>query len=290
MKVIYKILIVLALIVGIVGALTYDAFYSAPTRYTVRYETLTSAAIPEQMDGISILFFSDLDYNKFMNEERLEKLVHTINGLSPDIVIFGGDIFDQDPNIITNETREEVIRHFKDITAPLGKFAVLGDLDEADNSMRTFIRYILYESDFEVLENKSVSLRNEGSQAIYLVGLENELTGYLNVSQAFANVSRNAYTIAVCHTPDTADDVPSDTTKYFLAGHSHGGQANWYFGSLYTPPGAMNYLMGKHTIDGAFTLDITNGVGTTIQDVRFLSSAEVVLYRLEHQEVIEETN
>lgn len=288
MKIVYKILLVLGLIIGICGALAYDAFYSAPTRYTVRYETLTSQAIPEQMDDISILFFSDLEYNHFMDETRLAKLVRTINSLSPDIVIFGGDVFDTEPNPITGTVIEEVTNGLKEIKAPLGKFAVLGDNDEVDLSTRAQVREILYNADFELLENQSISLRNEGSQAIYLVGLNNKVTGYLNVSQAFANVSRSAYTIVVSHTPDTANLVPTDTTKYFLAGHSHGGQANWYFGSLYTPEGASQYLLGKHKIEEAFTLDITNGVGTTIKDVRFLANAEVVLYRLEHEAPLEE--
>jgi predicted MPP superfamily phosphohydrolase len=42
------------------------------------------------------------------------------------------------------------------------------------------------------------------------------------------------------------------------------------------------FFRGKHDIKGLFTLDITNGVGTTEQDVRFLANAEVVLYRLKH--------
>ncbi|MBP3892181.1 MAG: metallophosphoesterase [Solobacterium sp.] len=291
MKIVIRILLVLALILGITGALAYDAFYSAPTRFTVRYETLASTAIPEQMDDISILFFSDLDYNRFMKEERFAKLIRVINGLSPDVVIFGGDIFDQDAQPVTEEVYNQVVSGLKSIQAPLGKFAVLGDLDEVNLVTKNQSKNILYEADFEVLENQSISLRNEGSQAIYLVGLDNEITGYLNVSQAYQNVSRAGYTITVCHTPDTADDVPTDTTKYFLAGHSHGGQANWYFGSLYLPEkGASNYLLGKHRIDEAFTLDITNGVGTTIKDVRFLANAEVVLYRLVHQEeTIEDT-
>ena len=47
------------------------------------------------------------------------------------------------------------------------------------------------------------------------------------------------------------------------------------------------YFRGKYTVNGTFTLDISSGTGTTGRDVRFLSNAEVVLYRLEHKVLTE---
>jgi predicted MPP superfamily phosphohydrolase len=135
-------------------------------------------------------------------------------------------------------------------------------------------------SDFEILDNESVLLRNGGSQSITLVGLDNGLNGITAAEAAYENVSAGSYVIAVCHTPDSAGKVPGDLTDYFLAGHSHGGQAYFFFTAEYTPPKATEYLRGKHNVNGRFILDITNGTGTTGRDVRFLSDAEIVLYRL----------
>ena len=50
--------------------------------------------------------------------------------------------------------------------------------------------------------------------------------------------------------------------------------------NLNEPALLTDYLRGKHSINDAFTLDITNGVGTTQTDVRFLSDPEVVVYHL----------
>ena len=120
--------------------------------------------------------------------------------------------------------------------------------------------------------------------SITLVGIEPQSSDHQDLAAAYSSVSRTAYTIALCHTPDTAALVSSELTDYFLAGHSHGGQAYWGFGALYMPEYAQEYFRGKHTVSG-FTLDITNGVGTTIQDVRFLANAEVVRYELKHKAV-----
>ena len=96
MSILKKVLIVFTILVVLVASLAFDAFYSAPSRFTVRYETLESIYIPEGLSDTSILFFSDLKYGPFMKEQRLQKLVQAINNLSPDVVIFGGDIFADD--------------------------------------------------------------------------------------------------------------------------------------------------------------------------------------------------
>ena len=287
MNIVRKILIVLTVLVILVASLAFDAFYSAPSRFIVRYETLESIYIPEGMNDVSILYFSDLEYGPFMDEKRLTKLVNTINNLSPDVVIFGGDIFADDYSPNTEEINT-VSSLLKNIEAPLGKFAVLGDNDQVTLDDMGTSKGLLYDADFEVLDNSSVLIRNYGSDSITLVGLQNGVNGYVDVDTAYENTSRSAYTITICHTPDTVKDVPTDLTKYFLAGHSHGGQAFYGFGALYTPSGANYYFRGQHTVNSTITLDITSGVGTVIKDVRFLANAEVVMYRLKHKSIMAE--
>ncbi|MBQ1439409.1 MAG: metallophosphoesterase [Solobacterium sp.] len=262
-------------------ALYFDAYNTAPSRFQVRYETLDSVFIPSQMDDVTILYFSDLDYGTFMDRKRMEKLTGTINELSPDIILFGGDLFDQNARISEQE-RTDVTELLSSMHAPLGKFAVLGDFDYRTPELPETVRSVLFDSDFELLINTSVILRNNGSDSITLTGLDSGLYGHPDINAAFANIGRAGYNIVLSHTPDLAEDMPSDLADYVLSGHSHGGQAYWGFGALYTPPQAEMFFRGKHDIKGLFTLDITNGVGTTEQDVRFLANAEVVLYRLKH--------
>lgn len=280
MKPLTKIFILLALIAGFCGFLAFDAFNIAPRRYTVRYEDLSAETIPQQMNDINILFFSDLEYGTFMNQERLDNLINSINMVSADIVIFGGDLYDEDA-VGSNETAALLSEAFRSIRAPLGKFAVYGDNDRRSNNMSNLYQQIMNDADFEILNNRSIPLRNSGSQSITLVGLDNGLNGRPDPSTAYADVSRNSYVITVCHTPDTADTVPADITDYFLAGHSHGGQTYFIFTAGYTPAMAVEYLNGKHRIASDFVLDITNGTGTTGEDVRFLSDPEIVVYRLQ---------
>ncbi len=280
-KILFHILSILLFISLITLAFYYDAFYAAPSRFNVRYETLSSVFIPNQLDDVTILYFSDLDYGTYMNETRLKKLTDTIRSLSPDIILFGGDLFDQNA-AVTEESTQTLISYLSSLHAPLGKFAVPG---EFDYQYPDEVQKILFESDFELLLNSSVILRNNGSESITLTGLDTGIAGNPNTDAAFANVSRAGYNIVLCHTPDTAETLPMDLTNYVICGHSHGGQAYWGFGALYTPPMAEIFFRGKHTVNNLYTVDISNGVGTTLEDVRFLANAEVVLYRLKHKNI-----
>ena len=264
------------------ATLYYDSYFTAPSRFQVRYEILRSMFIPDQMDDVKILFFSDLDYGTFMDEKRMDKLCSRINELRPDIILFGGDLIDQSSPTLNEATAVMLCEKLYNLQAPLGKFAVLGDFDCRSPEETELIRQVLFESEFELLENRSIILRNNGNESITLTGVDNGMNGVPDITSAFANVSRASYNIVLCHTPDMAEYMPVDLTDYMLSGHSHGGQAYWGIGALYTPGMAEIYFRGKHLIDDLYTLDISNGTGTTIEDVRFLSNAEIVLYRLKH--------
>ncbi|MCF0114010.1 MAG: metallophosphoesterase [Erysipelotrichaceae bacterium] len=274
-----KILIILGIILIFAIGIPYDAFYNAPKRYTVRYETLSDTSIPEQLDDINILYFTDLHYGKFMDNTRLTSLVNRINDLGPDVVLFGGDLTERKLN---REEKLKVIDLLSQIDAPLGKFAVLGDSDYRSTAETKLSIEILEASGFELLYNESILLRNKRSKGITLVGIDSASGGNPDVTAAFQNVAPNSYTIVMCHTPDTALTIPSHKTNYYLAGHSHGGQVYYIYDSLFKPDYCEYFFMGKDNYQDTFTVDVSSGVGTTQQDVRFLANAEVVIYRLKH--------
>ncbi len=287
MKKITKVLGIIVIILFLVIFLLVDSFFVAPARFVTRKETITDEKVPEQLDNMNILFFTDLKYGIYMNEDRLNKLIETINQSGADVVIFGGDIYGDDITV-TEEANVIISTALSKIKAKYGKFAVYGDIDDSSEVMKNAVNQIYSSSDFEVIQNTSYQIHKNGSQFITLVGLDNGVDGIKDISGAYANVSQNSYVFAICHTPDTANEVPTDLTDYFLAGHSLGGQANFFFSSMYEPSYAVKYLKGIHTIDNAFTLDITNGTGTVKQDVRFLQPAEVVVYTLKQESKKEE--
>lgn len=273
---------------SITAFLLIDSFFVAPDRFITRHVTIDDEQIPEQLDNMNILFFSDLKYGIYMNEERLNKLVDTINASGADVVLFGGDIYG-DSVTVDDHSTSLITKAFSNIQAKYGKFAVYGDIDGASDVMKSTVNAIYDASDFEVIQNTSFQIHKNGSQFITVVGLDNGIDGTKDIDGAYSNVSKDSYVMTLCHTPDTVNEVPKDLTDYFLAGHSLGGQANFIFTSFYEPAYATQYLRGKHLIDNTFTLDITNGTGTVNQDVRLFTPAEVVVYTLKMTQKKEET-
>lgn len=278
-KIKWLLLFLLVILIGV--GFTFDAMYMAPKRVSVRYETISSDSIPPTMDNVTLLYFSDLHYNGFMDEARFSKFIEQITNLDCDLVLFGGDLFDNPgSNNPSEEVKLKLLNQLKQIKAPLGKFAVYGDHDLQSEDTKTMVRELLNQADFEVLNNRSVKIRNLTSAGINLVGLGSEDNGTLNIDQAYANVSENEFTITLAHTPDTLLQVPRVRTHLMLSGHSHGGQMSIpLLGPLLKMPYAQRYRSGKHTLENTL-LDISNGVGTTEYDIRLFAGAEVVVYRL----------
>ena len=79
MKTYTKILGSIVIVLAIVAFLLVDSFFIAPSRFVTRNEIIENEQIPEQLNNMNIVFFSDIKYGTFMNEERLNKLIDTIN-------------------------------------------------------------------------------------------------------------------------------------------------------------------------------------------------------------------
>ena len=84
--------------------------------------------IPDSYDGLKIIHFSDLHYKKVITEKNVTNLVEEINRNKPDIVLFAGDLLDNDYEVVGKDI-SFLIKELKKINATYGKFAILGDND-----------------------------------------------------------------------------------------------------------------------------------------------------------------
>ncbi|MPM85248.1 hypothetical protein SDC9_132326 [bioreactor metagenome] len=280
MKKIIITLLVIIIVIGGIGAYAYyDSTNNAPTRFQVRYETVNSSEVPAELDGLQIVFLSDIYYNQFMDNERLTAIVQLVNDLNPDIIISLGDLFDNPTtNPPTAEVQEQLTELLKALQAPLGKFAVYGEQDEESATIKQLYDDIMFNSNFEVLDNQTFRISNKSTAYINLVGLDNPLSGSVDIDTAFNNINQDTYTIVACHTPDIADQVPSAYVDLMVSGHSLGGQLYLpLIGALKHFDYAEKYNHGQYTIS-KMILDVTNGLGTTQYDARLFCDPEIVVY------------
>lgn len=271
-------LLICAIVVA--GCLFY-AIYISPDKLTVKYDILSSSKIPKSMDDVNIGYFSDVYYMEFMDDERLDKMIKEINNSDIDILLFGGDLFaNPQSEAINAEVISKITNKLATIKAPLGKFYVLGDIDNTSVDTRTLVSNILYNAGFEDMSNRNIKLHNGSNEGISLIGLDNSINGNVDIQAAFTGVSSETYTILFTHTPDNISLIANDSINYAIAGHSLGGQIYLpAIGTLKKIEGAVTYMHGKYEI-GNFILNVSNGLGTTESDMRLFCPPQFNILRL----------
>lgn len=264
-------------------------FYKEMSEYAVKRVEVdasdqTFSKVPASFNQTTIVFFSDVHYNKFMDKERLLPFIETINQLEPDIVLFGGDLYDH-PSVIlpSNEVIAELTSMLESINAPLGKFAVLGNHDHESSKTVSIVRQTLENAGFELLVNEEAQIYNDQHEYISLVGIDSQLHGNPDVGLAFKEHRATDFTIVLSHTPDLVDLLDPNHVDWQLSGHSHGGQvALPFIGPMYKVPYAEKYTKQTQMVNG-IQLNVSNGVGTTRMDMRLFANPQIHYYTLKGQ-------
>lgn len=282
MKRLIKVLAILCLVCGFIAAIVFYGTEIAVKNIMIENKTIESKKINEDIN-LKIAYISDIHYNHFMNKERLEKMIEQINNNKPDIILFGGDVFDNPSKYPIDEKIEnEIIELLQSLHAEYGKFAVLGE-EDYDPQVNN-IHQILFKGDFEVLTNKQIFITKDGKNMINLIGIDSLVGGNPDIETSFANVDTKLFTIVLTHAPDIISQLPTNEIDLVLAGHSHGGQINIPFiGSLKKIEGAKTYSQGDYYINQT-QLIVSNGLGTTESDIRIFADPECHMIRITKQQ------
>lgn len=248
----------------------------------VKEERIIDDKIPKNFSGTKIVQFSDLHYGStiFMND--VKKLVKLINVRNPDLVIFTGDLIDQNYNISSNE-REKLIKALSGINASIGKYAVMGDEDSDEYAT------IIKQANFSLLNNSYDLIYDDDNLPIIIIGVGSLLEKKYNIEDAYnyfkdANSNTELYKIVIFHEPDLTDYILSGhEANLLLAGHSHNGNIILPFvGSVVKYEGANSYYSEKYNV-GNSKLFISSGVGTNGIGVRFLCQPSINFFRLSNK-------
>lgn len=257
----------------------YYAREIEPATLQITEEDIISPNIPTPFNQLKIIQFSDTHIGFQYSLKQLEKLVHTINKLEPDLIVFTGDLIDEPQSY---ELIQPLINILQQLQAKHGKFWVYGNHDHGGYGT-DIIKDIMQQADFQLLQNSYTSLTLSNEQLI-LAGIDDTILGTPDIEKALKNVNSNLFTILLAHEPDFADITVSYPVDVQISGHSHGGQVRLPFiGHLYTPIHAEKYIQGKYILENEkLSLYVNQGIGTTRLPFRFFCKPEIHVYTL-HQ-------
>lgn len=272
MKKILKIFITMLIL--IILLLLYSRFIGTIGLNTKEY-TIEDNNISNDFDGIKIVHFSDMHYKRIITKDRIDKIINEINLINPDIVIFTGDLIDQD-----SEINEDDITYLKEvlskINAKYGKYSVIGNHDYSIDI--EILRSIYKESNFNLLENSYDIIYGKDNNKLYIGGIS---TG------AFSDTVLNkmkydeeSYKIIILHEPDYTDEIISLNPNLILGGHSHNGQVNIpYLKKYFVPTGSKKYY-DEHYLVNNTNLYISSGIGVSRYNFRLFNHPSINFYRI----------
>ena len=84
--------------------------------FNTKEYTIYNNSLPSGFDGMKIVHFSDIHYNRAITSEKVDKIIDEINLINADIVVFTGDLIDKDM-VITDSDYEYLTNAFSKINA-----------------------------------------------------------------------------------------------------------------------------------------------------------------------------
>jgi uncharacterized protein len=219
---------------------------------------------------LRVVFASDFHAGPVTHPELLNEASRAIARGKPDLLLLGGDFVHPHARYI-----DGLADRLRQIEAPLGRFAVLGNHDlYADDE---YIVERLEDAGVRVLNNESVRLPAPYDD-IYLCGLDDPTVGAPNADAALRGADGTR--IILMHSPEGLLSLREQSFDVAFCGHTHGGQVALPGGRpLWMPGGALNrrYAHGQHELPdfGGATLIVSRGIGCSGLPVRVCARPEV---------------
>lgn len=257
------------------------ARYIGTMGFNTKEYTINDKYIPEGFDGLKIVHFSDLHYNRAITLSKVKDIINEINMINPDIVVFTGDLVDKDATI-TNKDYANLTNTLEKINAKYGKYAIMGNHDYYKDSEKIINVYT--DSGFKYLDNNYDLIYSKNNEPIFIGGVNTSSYNMDDVDKTmeyFNDHDDDIYKIILIHEPDITDKIVNNYhVNLILAGHSHNGQIRLpIIGAIYTPPGAKKYYDNYYNIDGT-KLYISSGLGVSTVNYRLWNRPSINFYRI----------
>jgi uncharacterized protein len=261
-----KLILIIAMLMIFFGAYSLIEPYLIETKEI----TIESDQIPAEFDGKRIVFLTDIHYDSFFSENRLNNLVNQTNELKPDIILLGGDYVTNDPSSV-----EAVFSSLSNLNAPLGVYGVLGNNDPENNSIQA-----MQNAGITYIGNNAVWIGSNTSR-IRVGGVGDMDTDVPNQLPTIDGVTTEDYVILVSHKPDYFEKISRSKIDLQLSGHTHGGQITFF--GLWAP--FINSKYGQKYVTGLKksnnnTMIISNGIGMVWAPVRLFARPQIIVITL----------
>ncbi len=266
----------LAVVLLVTGILIYGT-YNARNPHTVRYQVyLNPACKINSGDSIEVALVSDIHLGTIVRTRQLERLVAQLNELKPDLILFAGDLIDENVNHFIDEGMDA---YFRGLNPPLGKYAVLGNHEYYGGHLEEIVKH-LEQSNIKVLRDEGMMVKD----LFYLAGREDlafERHGRKRKSldAILAEIDPAQIPVVLMdHQPKKWQEAKDAGVLLQVSGHTHRGQLfpfGWITERIFEKDWGMLTENGQ-------TLIVSSGYGTWGPPIRTGNRPEIVMISLKY--------
>ncbi len=222
-----------------------------------------------KLNELNIVMASDLHLSPIDGERLLSTIVDKINSVSPDIILFAGDIVDDKASVLKERGIGESLKRLNPkygIFAINGNHEFINDVEPSVNYAEEYgmkvLRdsYELIDSSFYIIGREDVAMKN-------FTGKERR-----TLEQIISSISSNHPKILLDHTPVKLEQAEKNGIDLQFSGHTHHGQlwpANIITNLIYEVSWGYKKRSNTHYY-------VTSGAGTWGPPVRTGSKSEIV--------------
>jgi uncharacterized protein len=258
-----------------------DAFWLEPASlHVVEHAIVLKRADAGDIGTLRIAVIGDLHAgSQYIDLEKVRRVVTLTNAAKPDLILLAGDYIHA-TYWSTGIPIEDTAAILKDLHAPLGVHAVIGNHDQWQD--KAHVAAALRAVGISVLENQSAAIR-DGGRTLSLVGIGDFYTDAADPERALAQVPKGRAALCFTHSPDVFPILPR-TCLLTVAAHTHGGQvALPLIGRLIVPSHyGQRYAAGLVHENDKYLFTST-GIGTSIIPVRFGVPPEISILTVSPQ-------
>lgn len=271
-----------AVFLGTILLSCYGIIHAAQIKKT-HYDVVIQKECP--IPSLTIALAADLHLGYSVGSRQLRKIKKIMDVIEPDLVIWAGDMFDNDFDAISDPDKAAAI--LGSIKSTYGSFACWGnhDLDEVILAGFTFrsegstasdprMDEFLKKSGIRILEDETLLISN----AFYLNGRldasckEKSGVTRLRPQEIISRLDHAKPVLVIDHQPSELHELADAGADLVLSGHTHDGQL--FPGNLANRIGWTNSC-GKYC-EKAMTSIVTSGAGIWGPAMRIGTDSEVV--------------
>ena len=261
----------------------YGIFHAAHVKKTC-YQVTVPKNCP--LSSLKIALAADLHLGSGVGLTHMKKITKIIRDMQPDLILFAGDIFDNDFDAIDDPQSLSAL--LADLKSTYGSYSCWGNHDISERILAGFtfssggspvsndprMKQFMKNSRIRVLEDETLLI----DSAFYLTGRLDasckEKSGTIRLAplKLTSGLDLSRPVLVLDHQPSQLKELAQAGVDLTLSGHTHDGQL--FPGNLTTRIGWMNSC-GKLMVDSMISI-VTSGAGIWGPAMRIGTDNEVV--------------